>query len=154
MSPFTRRQSPDEPIDILLVEEIDADIRLIENAFTEIDRETTLHVVSNPADAVDFLTQQGHHESSPRPNLVLLDLNIPSGNGREILDAVGDVPQFPRLPVIALTSSDRSEDIAACYRTHANASVTKPTSLEGFVSFIRALETFWFEHARLPPSPS
>lgn len=152
MPNFTHQRHPHEPIDVLHVEDNDGDIRLTREAFSATDRETTLHVVDDGDDTVDFLRQQGRYESVPRPDLVLFDLNLPGRDGHDVLEAIEDAPQLRRLPVIVLTGSNRSEDIVTCYRTHANAYVPKPSTLEEFVSLVTAIEAFWLDHAQLPPS--
>lgn len=152
MPNFTHQRYPDEPIDVLHVEDNERDIRLTREAFTATDRETTLHVVDDGDDTVDFLRRQGQYDSAPRPDLVLLDLSLPGRDGHDVLETIEDTPQLRRLPVIVLTGSNRSEDIVTCYRTHANAYVSKPPTLEEFVSLVTALEAFWLEHAQLLPN--
>ena len=152
MPNFAHQQHPDEPIDILLVEDDPRDIRLTREAFTETDRQTTLRVVSDEHETVEYLTRQRNDELRNRPVLVLLDLNLSGRSGHDILSAIGETARLRRLPVVVLTDSEAEEDIVRCYRTHANAYVTKPPTLEEFVSVATAIETFWLDHARLPPS--
>lgn len=137
----------DEPIDILLIEDNPADVRLVEEAFASTDTGTTIRTVTTGAEAVDLLTGD---EEATLPDLVLLDLDLPGVRGVEVLEAIGDDPELRRLPVIVLTGSDDREDVATCYGSHANAYLTKPNDHAEFVSMAEAVERFWFEHVRLP----
>ncbi|SDQ29072.1 response regulator [Natronobacterium texcoconense] len=140
-----------EPAQILLVEDNPGDVRLTKEAFEQGRIENDLHVVSDGAEALDFLTQRGEYEDAPRPDLVLLDLNLPRTNGEEVLRELKDDPELRSIPVIVLTSSQTEEDIARSYELHANAYLTKPVDPDEFIETIRAFETFWFTVVRLPP---
>jgi CheY-like chemotaxis protein len=153
MSDSTQPRS-DETLEILLVEDNPGDARLTQEAFKMTERETTLHFVTDGDDAVDFLNQQGSHEMSLLPDLVLLDLNLPGRDGCEVLEAIRTTSQIQYLPVIMLTSSTADEDIAKCYTARANAYLTKPTDPDVFVEVVDAIEQFWFEQVQLPPVPA
>lgn len=136
---------------VLLVEDNPGDVRLTEEAFDAGTSDTTLHDVASRSAALAFLRQEGEYEDAPRPDLVLLDLNFPKGNGFEVLEAVKDDETLRRIPVLVLTSSDSPDDVTRCYDLHANAYLTKPVDPEAFVSLARTIESFWFERALLPP---
>lgn len=154
MPDLTHQSSLERPIDVLLVEDNPGDVRLTREAFGAADCETALHVVTDGDEAIDFLLQRGEHESAATPDLTLLDLNLPGRDGRDVLEAMCDDPRLRSLPVIMLTSSESSEDVAGCYESCANAYLTKPTDVDEYASIVRAVERFWFEHARLPPDPA
>lgn len=151
MSHFTQPRS-NETLEILHVEDNPGDARLIQEAFKEINCETTVDVVPNADDALDFLTQQGAYESVSLPDLVFLDLNLPGKDGCDVLEAIRDDPQIRPLPVIMLTSSGASEDIARCYNAQANAYLTKPTDPAEFTVLVEGVEQF-FKQVQLPPLP-
>lgn len=152
MSAFSHTASTAEPIDVLLVEDDPHDVRLFREAFetTETDRETRLHTASSGSDAMTFLTESVESDSRASPNLVLLDLQLPARDGLEVLETITDDPRLRRLPVVILTGSDATDDIERCYEARANAYLTKPTDLEGFVSLVESIERFWLTQAVLP----
>lgn len=154
MTEHTHRESVDEPVEILLVEDNPGDVRLTEEALKQTERETELRVVTTGDEAVEYLTQSGAHESASRPDLAFLDLNLPERSGVEVLEALGEEPELQRLPVIVLTSSEDDEDIANCYGANANAYLTKPGDHDEFCAVVKTVERFWFERARLPPIPA
>lgn len=138
-------------IDILLVEDNPGDARLTEEAFKSTATETALHIVTTGDDAVEFLRQRGEFEEAPFPAIVLLDLNLPGGDGCEVLDTLRDDPQLQRLPVMMLTSSEAEEDIVRCYEARANAYLTKPDTIEEFNTIADTIEQFWFKQVKHPP---
>ena len=140
-----------EPADILLVEDNPGDVRLTEEAFREGHIENTLHVVTDGVEAMDFLTQRGEYEDAPRPDLVLLDLNLPRKNGETVLAEMKVDPGLRTIPVIVLTSSDAQEDVLTSYELHANAYLTKPVDPDAFIETVRSFEQFWFSIVKLPP---
>ena len=148
----TTRQASDEAIDILLVEDSPGDVRLTKEAFAATDRATTLHVVSDGEEAIDFLKRRTATESVAFPDLALVDLKLPGMDGREVLETIRDDPRLEPLPVLVLTGSSDREDVERCYASQANAYLTKPTGPDEFASLARTVEQFWFEQVQLPPT--
>ena len=140
-----------EPAQILLVEDNPGDVRLTKEAFEHGRIENDLHVVTDGAEALEFLYQRGEYTDAPRPDLVLLDLNLPRKNGDEVLEELKADSDLRSIPVIVLTSSKAEEDIARSYELHANAYLTKPVDPDEFIETVRAFEKFWFSVVRLPP---
>lgn len=141
-----------EPIDILLVEDNPGDARLTQEALGEGHLENTLHTVSDGVTALDFLYQRGDYADAPRPELILLDLNLPRKNGDEVLKEVKDDHDLRRIPIIILTSSESEEDVVNSYGHYANAYLTKPVDPFEFIEIIKKFEEFWFSIVRLPDS--
>ncbi|ELZ25165.1 response regulator [Natrinema limicola] len=141
-----------EPAQILLVEDNPGDVRLTTEAFEQGQIETDLHVVSDGSEALSFLSRDGEYTDVPRPDLVLLDLNLPGKDGENVLEELKDDPTLRSIPVIVLTSSSADEDIARSYERHANAYLTKPVDPDEFSQTVRAFEQFWFSVVRLPPA--
>lgn len=140
------------PVNLLLVEDNPGDIRIAEEAFRQCSRSIALHVVRDGEAAMDFLHQRGAYARSPNVNMILLDLNLPKKDGREVLAEIKADPLLRRIPVAILTTSSAEEDIQRSYDQHANCYLTKPVSFEKFVSLIRSLQSFWFGSAMLPSS--
>lgn len=140
------------PFDLLLVEDSPSDTALTREALRPIrEVEVRFHAVSDGVEAMAFLRRQPPFEQAPRPDLVLLDLNMPRKDGREVLaDAKAD-PALRRIPIVVLTSSSAETDLRQAYDLHANAYVTKPTDFAQFREVLRGLVSFWFQLARLPP---
>lgn len=136
---------------ILLVEDNPADVMLTRAALEEAKFANELHVARDGEEAMRFLRREGEHAQAPRPDLVLLDLNLPRMDGREVLAAVKSDPELKRIPVVVLTTSAHEEDILRAYDTHANAYITKPVNLDCFVKAAKSLENFWIGLVRLPP---
>lgn len=136
--------------DILLVEDNPGDVRLTREALTDGKVHNTLHVVNDGVEALDFCYQRGEYEASPRPDIILLDLNLPRKDGDEVLETIKDDPNLKRIPVIVLTSSDTHQDIVESYDLNANAYLTKPVDPAEFIDTIRTLERFWLTIVRLP----
>ncbi len=139
------------PVDILLVEDSPADVRLTREALKEAKVLNMLHVVQDGVAALAFLRRQGQYASSPRPDLILLDLNLPRKDGREVLDEIKKDKDLQRIPVVVLTTSRAEEDVLRTYQLHANAYVTKPVDLSQFLGVVRSLEEFWLAVVTLPP---
>ena len=139
-------------IEILLVEDSPGDARLTQEALREARVRNRLHVVSDGVQAMAFLRRTGKHTEAPRPDLVLLDLNLPKKSGREVLEEVKADPALATIPVVVLTTSDADEDILRTYALHANAYVTKPVELEKFLSVVNGIEHFWLSIVKLPGS--
>lgn len=141
--------SPHDPTDLLLVEDNPGDVRLIQEALKNGAGHSNLHVVTDGPAALDFLHQEGDHEQAPRPDLVLLDLNLPRLSGEKILETIKHDPDLRHIPVVVLTSSDASDDVIASYRRHANAYLIKPVDPEAFIDVVQRIEGFWLATAQL-----
>ena len=139
-----------EPVDILLVEDNPGDIRLTKEAFKDGKIANTLHVVEDGVDALDFLFQRNDYADAPRPDLVLLDLNLPRKNGDEVLEELHEDPDRRSVPVIVLTGSEAEMDIAKSYELCASGYLTKPVDPSEFIDMIQELERFWLSIVRLP----
>jgi two-component system, chemotaxis family, response regulator Rcp1 len=138
------------PIDILLVEDNEADVRLTEEVLTESKVGNNLTVANNGEEALDCLRRKGKFKDSVRPDLILLDLNLPVKDGREVLAQIKADADLKRIPVVILTTSKAEEDILRTYNLHANCYITKPVDLEQFVTVVRYIEDFWLAIVRLP----
>jgi len=141
-----------EPITILLVEDNPADTRLIQEAMKEVKIYNTLYHVPDGVEAMAFLRKQGEYAKVTRPDLILLDLNMPRKDGRQTLKEIKEDPELQRIPVVVLTVSDAEEDIIKSYNLHANCFVTKPLDLDEFSKVVKGIENFWFEIVKLPPN--
>ena len=141
-----------DPVDILLVEDNPGDVRLTEEAFEGGQICNTLHVATDGIDALDFLHQRGEYEDAPRPDIVLLDLDLPRKDGDEVLEEIRDDPGLKWLPVIVLTSTKAEEDIVRSYELRANAFLTKPVDPAEFIEVVQSFQQFWLSVVRLPPS--
>ncbi len=139
-------------ITILLVEDNPADVRLIAEVLAQGPAVVELSVVASGDEAMAFLRQEGDYQGTSRPAAVLLDLNLPGTDGRDVLAELKGDPALRSIPVVVLTTSRADADVARCYELHANAYVTKPVDLDEFVDTIRSLERFWLETATLPPA--
>lgn len=138
------------PIEILLVEDNPGDVRLTVEALKEAKVRNNLHVAPDGVEAMEFLRRTGAHAEAPRPDLVLLDLNLPRKDGREVLQEIKTDPDLDLIPVVVLTTSQAEQDVLESYQLHANAYVTKPVDLERFLQVVRSIENFWLEIVRLP----
>ncbi|NKE34539.1 response regulator [Natronococcus sp. JC468] len=147
-------QHVDEPIDVLLVDDNPGDVRLTREAFetARTTVETELHAVSTGDEALAALSQSDEYSAVPPPDLVLLDLNLPGHGGCDVLERIRNDRRLRRLPVLILTSSADEDDVSRCYTATANAYLTKPVDPGEFVSIVEAIDRFWFEQARLPPT--
>ncbi len=136
---------------ILLVEDNPGDVRLAQEALKESKIRNTLFVVEDGVEAMAFLRQQGVYTSVPRPDLILLDLNLPRKSGREVLAEVKTDEGLKRIPVVVLTVSKAEEDIVRCYNHHANCYITKPLDFNQFMEVTKSIEDFWLTIVKLPP---
>lgn len=143
--------APDEPIDILLVEDNPGDVRLIQEAFNAVEIAMDFRTVTNGKEALDLLDTCQDSSSTPYPDLILLDLNLPRVDGFAVLEALRDDPAYPPLPVLVLTSSEAEEDVVKSYEEAANAYLTKPTNPDEFVALAEAVAEFWADKAQLSP---
>ncbi len=137
-------------VEILLVEDNPGDVRLTQEAMKEGKMRNNLSVARDGVEAMAFLRHEGEFKDAPRPDVVLLDLNLPKKDGREVLAEIKADPELRRIPVVVLTSSKADEDIASSYDSHANCYVTKPGDLEQFMEVIRSVEGFWVQIVKLP----
>jgi chemotaxis family two-component system response regulator Rcp1 len=138
-------------IEILLVEDSPADILITREAFEEAKLLNSLHVAEDGVQAMEFLRRQGRYASAPRPDLILLDLNLPRKNGREVLAEIKNDPDLKSIPVVILTTSGTDEDILKAYDLHANCYVVKPVGFESFLKAVQSIRNFWFSVVALPP---
>ena len=139
-----------EPIQLLLVEDNAGDVRLTKEAFKDAKVHLDLHVVSDGVEAMDFLHRRGRYADSPRPDLILLDLNLPRKDGREVLTEIKSDPSLKTIPVVILTTSGSEADIEHSYQLNANCYVSKPVDLEQFLSVVRSIDDFWLSAVRFP----
>jgi len=140
-----------QPIEILLVEDNPGDVRLTREALKDARVANTLHVVEDGVDALDYLYRRGQYCDAPRPHLVLLDLNLPKKNGREVLAEIKADERLKRIPVVILTTSQAEEDILRAYNLHANCYITKPVDFTQFTKIVKTIEDFWLTIVTLPP---
>ena len=138
------------PIEVLLVEDSPGDVRLTQEAFREANRSIHLHVVSDGVEAMAFLRHQGVHDHAPRPDLILLDLNLPKMDGREVLARIKEDDSLKLIPTIILTTSDAEADIVKSYQLQANCYLTKPGQLDGFEAVAKSINDFWLTKVKLP----
>ncbi|GAC1451088.1 MAG: response regulator [Chamaesiphon sp.] len=143
----------DRPMKILLVEDNDGDIRLTKEALREGSRLAyNINVVRDGVEALAFLRREGSYSSAVRPDIILLDLNLPRKNGKEVLAEIKQDDQLKRIPVVVLTTSKAEQDIVESYNLYANCYVTKPLNLEQFFEAVKSIEDFWLRVANLPLS--
>lgn len=138
------------PIEILLVEDDPGDILITTEALEQSKLVNNLHIVENGEEAVAFLRREGEYADAVRPDLVLLDLNLPRRDGREVLAEIKADPELRRIPVVVLTTSSAEEDVLRSYDLHANAYITKPVDFANFVNVVRQVDDFFFTVVRLP----
>jgi CheY-like chemotaxis protein len=138
---------------VLLVEDDPGDVLLVKEAFASRQAESSLSVVSDGVQALAFMRAEGDYAGAPRPDLVLLDLNLPRKNGREVLAEIKGDGELATIPVVVLTTSEAEEDILRAYELHANAYVTKPVDLDHFVATVHKIDEFFIDLAKRPPSP-
>ncbi|OBF60757.1 two-component system response regulator [Mycobacterium sp. 852002-50816_SCH5313054-b] len=147
---MTSPTSAGRAIEILLVEDDPGDELITREAFEHNKLKNNLHVAHDGEEGLDFLYRRGQFEGAPRPDLILLDLNLPKYDGRQLLEKVKSDPDLARIPVVVLTTSSAEEDILRSYELHANAYVTKPVDLDQFMSAVRQIDEFFVQVVRLP----
>ncbi len=140
------------PIEILLVEDNPADVRLTQEALKEEKFFSNLSVVTDGVEAMDFLHRKGKYGAAPRPDLILLDLNLPRKDGREVLEEIKADPDLKVIPVVVLTISKAEEDILRSYKLHANCYISKPVDLGQFLTVAKTIQEFWLTIVKLPPN--
>jgi CheY-like chemotaxis protein len=142
-----------KPIEILLVEDNPGDVELTREALNTAKVANRLHVVDDGADAVEFLFRRGRFADAPRPDIILLDLNLPKKDGRQVLSEIKSEPSLAQIPVVVLTTSQAEEDIVRAYQLHANCYVTKPVDFNQFLHIVSTIEEFWLSVVKLPKRP-
>ncbi len=147
------RASPEEaaPVEILLVEDNPGDVRLTREALREGKVYSNLHWAKDGVEALEFLRRQGPHRDAPRPDIILLDLNLPKKDGREVLSDIKNDDALKHIPVVVLTTSKAEEDVLRSYELHANCYVTKPVDLDKFIVVVKSIDRFWLTVVTLPP---
>jgi len=139
-----------QPIEILLVEDNPGDVELTREALEDAKVFNRLHVVDDGADAVDFLFRKGRFLDAPRPDIILLDLNLPKKDGRQVLSEIKADADLAQIPVVVLTTSQAEEDILRAYQLHANCYITKPVDFNQFLRIVATIEEFWLTIVKLP----
>lgn len=139
-----------KPVEILLVEDNPGDVRLAQEALKECKMKNKVRSVTDGVAALQYLQRQGPYAGESRPDLILLDLNLPKMDGREVLGQIKSDPQLRRIPVVILTTSKSEEDIIRTYDLHANCYITKPIDMDQFISVVKKIEDFWFTIVKLP----
>lgn len=140
------------PVEFLLAEDNPGDVRLTKEALRESKISNNLNVAPDGVEAMAFLRREGKYADAPRPDVILLDLNLPKKDGREVLAEVKADPSLRLIPVVIITSSEAEQDVLKTYELHANCYVTKPVDLEQFIKVIQSIETFWLTIVTLPSS--
>ena len=140
------------PVEILLVEDNPGDVRLTREALREGKVYSNLHWVTDGVQAMEFLRRQGKYKDVPRPDIILLDLNLPRKDGREVLSDIKSDPDLSNIPVVVLTTSKAEEDVLRSYELRANCYVTKPVDLEKFIVVVQSIDKFWLTVVTLPPA--
>lgn len=138
------------PIEVLLVEDSPGDVRLTREAFKDAKVHINMHVAVDGVEAMAFLKREGAYADALRPDLILLDLNLPKKDGREVLAEIKDNPALKSIPVVILTTSSSQADIQQSYQFHANCYISKPVDLEGFLKVVRSIDNFWLSVVKLP----
>lgn len=139
------------PIDILLVEDNEADVLLAREAFSDTKVSNNLHIARDGEEAMSFLRRQGGYSEAPRPDLIFLDINMPRKNGLEVLREVKSDPELGCIPILMLTTSQSEDDVSRCYAAHASGYVVKPVGFANFQAVVRAFEGFWLNFVQFPP---
>ena len=138
------------PINILLIEDSPGDVRLTREAFHEANTLIRLHVAADGAEGMAFLNREGSHADAPRPDLILLDLNLPKTDGRQVLTYIKEHDSLKTIPTIILTTSESEADVVKCYQLQANCFLTKPMQLDAFYSLVKSINDFWLTKVKLP----
>jgi two-component system, chemotaxis family, response regulator Rcp1 len=146
------REKAAPPVEILLVEDNPGDVRLTKEALKEGKVYNNLHWAKDGVEALEFLKRQGKHANAPRPDIILLDLNLPKKDGREVLAQIKRDSELKQIPVVVLTTSEAEEDVLKSYELHANCYVTKPVDLEKFIHVVQSIDRFWLTVVTLPPA--
>lgn len=142
----------EEPVEVLLIEDSEADVRLTIEALKEAKVRNRLAVAEDGVDAMARLRNEGPYQNAPRPDLILLDLNLPRKDGRQVLKEIKEDPELRRIPVVILTTSKAEEDVVRAYDLHANCYITKPVDFTQFMNVVRSIKDFWLSIVKLPPN--
>ena len=148
---MTRIEEVGRPVEFLLVEDNPGDVRLTREALRDSKVRNNLNVLGDGISALAFLRREPPYESAPRPDIILLDLNLPKMDGREVLSTIKADPRLKRIPVVVITSSEAEQDILRTYDLHVNCYVTKPVDLDQFIKVVQSIESFWLTIVQLPP---
>jgi two-component system, chemotaxis family, response regulator Rcp1 len=140
------------PIEILLVEDNEGDVGLVEEVFEDARIRNIIHVAEDGEEAMQFLNKEKKFDNAPTPDLILLDLNLPGKDGREVLEEIKTDNTLKSIPVVVLTTSKAEEDIIKSYDLHANSYITKPVDFDQFIKVVKSIEDFWLEVVKLPSS--
>ncbi len=140
------------PLQVLLVEDSPGDLRLTHEAFRDVNPLIRLYTVNDGAEAMAFLTHEGEYADAPRPDLILLDLNLPKMDGREVLAHIKEHADLKTIPTVILTSSEAEADVIKSYQLHANCYLSKPMHFEAFHALVKSINDFWLTRVKLPPS--
>ncbi|UCG13263.1 MAG: response regulator [Deltaproteobacteria bacterium] len=143
-------QTTDRPLEILLVEDNPGDVRLTKEALMEARVRNNLQVVGDGIEAIAFLKREGKYGKARRPDLILLDLNLPGKDGREVLEQIKADRELKCIPIVVLTTSEADDDISKSYELHANCYISKPVDLDQFIKVVRSIEDFWLNIVKLP----
>jgi chemotaxis family two-component system response regulator Rcp1 len=138
------------PVEVLLVEDSPGDVRLTQEAFRDANRSIHLHVATDGVEAMAFLRKEGVHADVPRPDIILLDLNLPKMDGREVLAHIKEDASLKTIPTVILTTSDAEADIVKCYQLQANCYLSKPVQLDAFEALVKSINDFWMTKVKLP----
>ncbi|HKU72217.1 MAG TPA: response regulator [Burkholderiales bacterium] len=149
---MAERERAAPPVEILLVEDNPGDVRLTREALKEGKVYSNLHWAKDGVEALQFLKREGKHDTAPRPDIILLDLNLPKKDGREVLAVIKKDSVLKHIPVVVLTTSEAEEDVLKSYELHANCYVTKPVDLEKFIHVVQSIDRFWLTVVTLPPT--
>jgi len=149
---MAERKTSAPPVEILLVEDNPGDVRLTQEALKEGKVYNNLHWVKDGVEALEFLRHEGKHSDAPRPDIILLDLNLPKKDGREVLSVIKGDERFKQIPVVILTTSKAEEDVLRSYELHANCYITKPVDLDKFIQVVHSIDRFWLTVVTLPPA--
>jgi len=149
---MAERKTSAPPVEILLVEDNPGDVRLTQEALKEGKVYNNLHWVKDGVEALEFLRHEGKHSGAPRPDIILLDLNLPKKDGREVLSVIKGDERFKQIPVVVLTTSKAEEDVLRSYELHANCYITKPVDLDKFIQVVHSIDRFWLTVVTLPPA--
>jgi len=141
-------------LQVLLVEDSPGDVRLTQEAFREVNRSVQLHVAADGAEAMAFLRHEGVYVDAPRPDLTLLDLNLPRMDGREVLALIKSDDNLKSIPTVILTTSEAEADVVKSYKLHANCYFSKPVQLDAFENLVKSINDFWLTKVKLPPGHS